>query len=187
MAAAVERNAPLPRFEIEEDSVLCKALSCIPLLGAIPALIQFSSLSDKINQEVVRPGGIRRCIELRKVRNDYMQASIVNGLLSVAIAGSLLYFGIFIMIGAQLLSVGITCTTGALYAIYATKEHLKEPQPMMRKQEDLDREIEVLSRQKEYLKEQMEGDLRMEENLKQVEKALKRQQVNLLVEFGHIY
>ncbi len=128
--AAIEGQSPLPRYEIEEDSTLFKALSCVPVLGVVPSLIQYSRLYDKteklVKTDLPYSAQLSRFIELTKVEYDYLKANSVNGLLCVAIAVSLLYFGVFTGLAFfPLLPFGLVFSTVNLYGCYSFKSDIK--------------------------------------------------------------
>lgn len=121
MPTAIERNAPQPHFEIAEDSTLFKALSCIPVLGAIPSLIQQLSVNNTFHNMHLKPGSEDpRAIELIEVKNDYKKAGIINGLFSMTIAVLLLNSGLF--------SFGMMYAADNLYRLSKNNELIEQMQ-----------------------------------------------------------
>lgn len=91
---------------IEENSLLMKALSYVPLIGFISSLIQERSLANKIFITAEAP----RLVELINVKNQYKIANAVRNLLTAALIVAGIAFGIFSgplafgIIGSPLLS-----------------------------------------------------------------------------------
>jgi hypothetical protein len=124
---------PEPTF-IEENSLLTKALSYIPLIGIIPSVIQQNSLANKISSTRESP----KLIELINVKNQYKIASTVRILLTAALIIVGIAFGIlsgplaFGMIGSPLLSgtISTILLTGVvgfnIYGIHQNNKFINE-------------------------------------------------------------
>jgi hypothetical protein len=68
-------------FAIAEDSIFLKAISCIPIAGAICSLFQEISLSNRITQTADVP----RLIELINLKNQYKTINAARNLLTAAL------------------------------------------------------------------------------------------------------
>lgn len=96
---------PPQPITIEENSTIMKVLSCIPLLGIIPATIQDRSLALKITLEE----NASRLVELIKVKNQYKVANIVRNVITIALMVAGIALG--------LLSVGLGTVCASLLAL----------------------------------------------------------------------
>lgn len=111
MVTAVQQRVgalPVPPqpIDIEENSTLMKVLSCIPILGNIPTVIQEQSLGLKI----AFTDEVPRLIELIKVKNKYKVASIVRELIEIALIVTGIALGV--------LSIGLGTICAAISAFY---------------------------------------------------------------------
>lgn len=114
---------------IPEDSIFLKLLSCIPLFGIIPAVINECSLQKKA-QQTEDPA---RLIKVINVKNHYKIASIARKLLTVAliITGVALGvltggLGIGVAIGAAI--IGSCFVSIYSYRIHKNKQLIHELQ-----------------------------------------------------------
>lgn len=107
--------------DLPEDSIYSKLLSCVPLLGIIPTVINESSLKKKIMQ--TNEKNTDRLVKLIDTKNHYKWASIVRELLSVALIVSTVAFGILSGGIAMGVAIGSTIVGGSLIAFYAHGIH----------------------------------------------------------------
>lgn len=91
---------------IEENSLLMKVISYIPLIGIIPAFIQEVSLANKIFNTSATE--VPRVIELINIKNQYKIASAVRNLLTAALIVAGTAFGI---LGGALVSSAVPTVT----------------------------------------------------------------------------
>jgi hypothetical protein len=75
------RAVSAARPHIEENSNWMKAVSCVPILGIIPSMIQETSLVTKIAEERRAP----KKIELIQIKNHYKIANATRGVLAAAL------------------------------------------------------------------------------------------------------
>lgn len=111
-------------FRIEEDSVLWKALSGIPVIGLGISHIQQTSLTDQVYTAPNMPS----LIKLIEVKNDYKIATIVGSVITTAlivagVASGILAVGFLIAAAMPLISMGITIYQ--LHMNNQTINHLK--------------------------------------------------------------
>jgi hypothetical protein len=86
---------------IEEDSTLMKVLSCIPLLGIVPAIMQDKTLGLKI----FLTDDVPRLVELIKVKNQYKVMNVVRDVISLALIITGLAFGVLSVISCITLGI----------------------------------------------------------------------------------
>lgn len=111
---------PVP---IEEDSIFCKAVACIPLLGEISGRIQVQSLMAKVfeslDNRADKPEDKPRAVELLTVVHQYCIANIVSRVLPIALLVSGIALGV--LSSSILYAIPIACFSyGTWRAISAT-------------------------------------------------------------------
>jgi hypothetical protein len=86
-------------YSIEEDSIVCKAVSSLPIIGVIPYLLKELSLARQIKMAVNREMSgssveIKKVIRLIEVKNHYKVAAIIQVVLIIALLATLMGVGI---------------------------------------------------------------------------------------------
>lgn len=110
--------APEPTV-IEENSTLMKVLSCIPVIGILPFVIQDRSLALKIS--LASEAEVHRLVELITVKNQYKVIAGVRGLLNIALVVAGLAFGVLSTAGYFAIAFFILRLTGIINAFYENK------------------------------------------------------------------
>lgn len=101
-----------------ENSIFRKILACIPLLGIIPTIINEDRLRAKIQPEK----DSATLVTLIEVKNRYKVASIIRGLLSMALLVTGIATGIFGSLGLGLAICGLI-VAGCCISEYAYRIH----------------------------------------------------------------
>ena len=89
---------------IEEDNVIFKALTCVPVVGVFVSLFQQNDLS----QQMRSTNDQNRLIQLIEVTNDYKIASIVRDVILLAMIVASFATGIFSPLGLITAALFIT-------------------------------------------------------------------------------
>lgn len=84
-------NCSVERLDIYENNCFFKAVSCVPVIGAIPYLIAQFSIARKINEE----SAPTRHIQLIELKNQYIDTKNAACVLGVASGVALIASGIF--------------------------------------------------------------------------------------------
>jgi hypothetical protein len=81
------RGFPRPEpFSIEEDSVILRAVACVPIIGTVVSLRIETSLNEKMKIEKNES----TVIELLEIKNQYKVANMIRNLITIAVVVSLL-------------------------------------------------------------------------------------------------
>lgn len=88
IAAGAAANVP---FQIKEDSIVLKVLTCVPIIGIFVSQSCYTSLKTKLLQKVTVP----HMIELVRVRLDFQAIDVVRNILSVVLLVELIARGVF--------------------------------------------------------------------------------------------
>lgn len=107
MSSAVNHfSIHISTLAIKEDSILLKAISCIPVVGVVFSLFQETSIADKITQT----SDPTRAIELINLKNQYKIANVVRNLFTAALIATGIALGILsgsFAFGAVLISAHV--------------------------------------------------------------------------------
>jgi hypothetical protein len=107
-----------------EDSLARKLVSCLPIIGIIPGHINSKSLNAKI----IDCKDSTWKVQLLKIKNDYIKASIIRDVLTVAIAVLALFFTIFAAIPLTLGIIGFA-VAGFICISRFDKADVNQPKP----------------------------------------------------------
>lgn len=125
VGSVLETEDDLQPFAIQENSILLKAISCIPIFGIIISASQEISLIEKIKHTDKAP----RLIELIQIKNEYKAANITRNLLQAAFVVTGIALGFFSCgLGASMTGVFLALSGIHAYTIYQNTRVINELQ-----------------------------------------------------------
>lgn len=113
--AAVGGQSP---FRAAADNYFCKAISCVPLIGDVVAMVADIFLDRQLDQLRHQTGlnalpAIRNAVKVIEVKQHYKSACIANKLIGLALLIAGLAFGIFVAPNATIILFVIFIGMGA--------------------------------------------------------------------------